>query len=91
MEKFSIQQLKEECVNSLNKEPKDATEREIGYSQALRHIIKLIDEKYSQMHELEIVCAFTMGNEKDYDITHKLGEEYYNYIFKNLSYATRPF
>ena len=53
----SLDLLRNDCVNSLDREPENATEKELGYSIAMRHIIKLIDDKYSQIHKQEIVDA----------------------------------
>ncbi len=42
----NIEKLREECVNTLKKIPDNASEREIGYTIAIIHLIKIIDEKY---------------------------------------------
>ena len=39
---MTIQELKQRCIDSLNAEPKDPSEREIGYSIAIRNIIELL-------------------------------------------------
>ncbi len=39
-----IEYLISKCKNSLDKEPLDATEQEIGYSKALNHMILLLEE-----------------------------------------------
>jgi len=77
----SLDLLRNDCVNSLNREPEDATEKELGYSVAMRHIIKLIDDKYSQMHKHEIVEAFKHG-ELPCLFVNLNAEEYYQETFK---------
>ena len=46
---MSVKQLREECINTLKKIPDNASEREIGYTIAIIHLIKIIDEKYSKL------------------------------------------
>jgi hypothetical protein len=46
---MSIKQLRDECINTLKKIPDNASEREIGYTIAIIHLIKIIDEKYSKL------------------------------------------
>ncbi len=40
----AIEYLISKCKNSLDKEPLDATEQEIGYSKALNHMLLLLEE-----------------------------------------------
>ncbi len=40
----AIEYLISKCKNSLDKEPLNATEQEIGYSKALNHMILLLEE-----------------------------------------------
>jgi hypothetical protein len=40
----AIDSLIKRCNDSLEKEPNNCTEQEIGYSKALRHIIILLEE-----------------------------------------------
>jgi hypothetical protein len=35
----AVEWLKKKCENSLDREPEDPNEKEIGYSMALKHII----------------------------------------------------
>jgi hypothetical protein len=70
--------LKKKCEDSLNKEPDNPSEREIGYSIALKHFITLIENEAKAMEKEQMiefadrygfdVCAF------DYD----RAEQYYN-------------
>jgi hypothetical protein len=46
---MSVKQLREECINTLKKIPDNASEREIGYTIAIIHLVKIIDEKYSNL------------------------------------------
>ncbi len=45
----AVEWLKKKCQDSLDREPDDANEKEIGYSMALKHIITLIDTEAIQM------------------------------------------
>jgi hypothetical protein len=51
---MSIRQLREDCIDTLKKIPDNVSEREIGYTIAIIHLIKIIDEKYSKLliHEI---------------------------------------
>jgi hypothetical protein len=46
---MSVKQLRDECINTLKKIPDNASEREIGYTIAIIHLVKIIDEKYSNL------------------------------------------
>jgi hypothetical protein len=47
----AVEWLKKKCENSLDREPDDPSEKEIGYSMALKHIITLIDTEAIQMEK----------------------------------------
>lgn len=47
----AVDWLKKKCQDSLDREPEDANEKEIGYSMALKHIITLIDLEAKQMEK----------------------------------------
>ena len=72
----AVEWLKKKCEDSLNKEPDDPSEREIGYSIALKHFITLIENKAKAM-ELEQI-------EEAYNTTYGFidGKEYYEKTFK---------
>jgi hypothetical protein len=44
-----LETLKNICLNCLANEPSDPTEREIGYSAAMEHIIKIIDDNTTNL------------------------------------------
>ena len=44
-----LETLKNICLNCLANEPSDPTEREIGYSEAMEHIIKIIDDNTTNL------------------------------------------
>jgi len=44
-----LEKLKNICLNCLANEPSDPTEREIGYSAAMEHIIKIIDDNTTNL------------------------------------------
>ena len=44
-----LETLKNICLNCLANEPSDPTEREIGYSAAMKHIIKIIDDNTTNL------------------------------------------
>jgi hypothetical protein len=44
-----LETLKNICLNCLANEPLDPTEREIGYSAAMEHIIKIIDDNTTNL------------------------------------------
>ena len=57
----AIEWVKNKCEDSLAKEPFDASEREKGYSIALKHIVTLIKEQAKQMEKEQIINAFYAG------------------------------
>jgi hypothetical protein len=44
----NLSKLKKNCQRSIDNEPKDATEKEKGYTIALQHVIKIIDDQLSK-------------------------------------------
>jgi|LakMenE01Jun11ns_1017448.scaffolds.fasta_scaffold9262185_3 hypothetical protein len=48
-QKETLEMLKNICRNCLANEPSDPTEREIGYSAAMEHIIKIIDDNTTNL------------------------------------------
>jgi hypothetical protein len=63
-QQISINELKNICQSVIDNTPSDATEKEIGYTKAMEHIIKIIGgepHKYSQQEisdeEIEIAAA----------------------------------
>jgi hypothetical protein len=77
MKQTAVEWLKERCIDSLNKEPENPTEQEIGYSKALRHIIQLIDEQAKSMDKEQKKDAYLQGSFDDGPDVNK-AEQYYN-------------
>ena len=77
----AVDWLISKCNDSLNREPIDPTQQEIGYSKALSHIIILLEEAKA-MERQQIEDAFKDGeNNIDSDgcyIDRDLAEQYYN-------------
>jgi hypothetical protein len=46
-----LETLKNICLNCLANEPSDPTEREIGYSAAMEHIVKIIDKQTNKVEK----------------------------------------
>ena len=66
---MTIQELKQRCIDSLNAEPKDPSEREIGYSIAMKHIIELLAQLPQQeISDEEIEDAGANWYDEDWDI-----------------------
>lgn len=70
-----LDRLLSKCKDSLNREPIDATQQEIGYSKALNHIIVLLEE-FKQMEKEQIIDAFIDGeHQQGFELE---AEQYYN-------------
>jgi hypothetical protein len=88
-----LKQLRDECINTLKKIPNNASEREIGYTIAIIHLIKIIDEKYSKLliPEISDEKIFNAAKEcrfEDLDISvgsFELGAKWYREQIKKLS------
>jgi putative sterol carrier protein len=77
----AIEWLKKKCEDSLNKEPDNPSEREIGYSIALKHFITLIENKAKQMEKEQIKDAYVGNNDDEFGLLIKIkdmAEQYYN-------------
>jgi arsenate reductase-like glutaredoxin family protein len=59
----SIEILKNECINSINKEPKDASEKEIGYTLALKHVVQFIEKMPSDKIVQQVIDKFNQRSE----------------------------
>jgi hypothetical protein len=46
-----LETLKNICLNCLANEPSDPTEREIGYSAAMEHIVQIIDKQTNKVEK----------------------------------------
>jgi len=46
-----LETLKNICLNCLENEPSDPTEREIGYSAAMEHIVQIIDKQTNKVEK----------------------------------------
>jgi hypothetical protein len=46
-----LETLKNICLNCLANEPSDPTEREIGYSAAMEHIVQIIDKQTNKIEK----------------------------------------
>jgi hypothetical protein len=46
-----LEKLKNICLNCLANEPSDPTEREIGYSAAMEHIVQIIDKQTNKVEK----------------------------------------
>jgi hypothetical protein len=53
-QEISINELKNICQSVIDNTPSDATEKEIGYTKAMEHIIKIIDGKPHKYLQQEI-------------------------------------
>jgi len=75
----AVEWLKKKCEDSLNKEPDNPSEREIGYSIALKHFITLIENKAKQVEKEQITDAHLIGliTSMEMEAT-KQAEQYYN-------------
>ena len=84
---MTIQELKQRCIDSLNAEPKDPSEREIGYSIAMRHIIELLAQLPKQeISDEEILKAAMECRFEDFDISvgsFELGARWYREQLKS--------
>jgi hypothetical protein len=72
----AVEWLTKRCNDSLDKEPNEPTQQEIGYSKALVHFIILLKEA-KQMEKEQIIDAYSYGfwrgnNDDDFE-----PEEYY--------------
>jgi hypothetical protein len=80
----AVDWLKKKCQDSLDREPDDANEKEIGYSMALNHIITLIDLEAKQMEKdqtldlMSNACMFFAASFHDHDLKTMTYEEVYN-------------
>ncbi len=76
----AVDLLIKRCNDSLEKEPIDCTQQEVGYSKALVHFIILLKEA-KQMEKEQIIDAYNYGY-LDYQIlAHDNAEEYYEQNF----------
>lgn len=50
-QKETLEMLKNICRNCLENEPSDPTEREIGYSAAMEHIVQIIDKQTNKIEK----------------------------------------
>ena len=50
-QKETLEMLKNICRNCLENEPSDPTEREIGYSAAMEHIVQIIDKQTNKVEK----------------------------------------
>jgi hypothetical protein len=90
---MSVKQLREECINTLKKIPDNASEREIGYTIAIIHLIKIIDEKYSKLLIPEISDEQIFNAAKESRLedlitsvgSFELGAQWYREQMKKLS------
>lgn len=57
----AVDWLKAKCEDSLNREPNNPSEKEKGYSIALKHFIALIDNEVKSMEKEQIKDAFDYG------------------------------
>lgn len=79
----AIQSLIKRCNDSLDKEPINPTQQEIGYSKALLHIIILLEEA-KEMEKEQIENAYWDGGQ-DVPCHGDRCEEYYNETYAKNS------
>jgi hypothetical protein len=77
MKPTAIKILYTKCELSLNKEPKDPTEREIGYSICLEHMIRIMNDELFDLERDQIVDAWCAGVE-DEPMSKLYAEKYFN-------------
>lgn len=65
------------CKWSIDIEPKDPTEREIGYSICLQHMMRIMDKSLFDLERDQIVNAWCDGVE-DEPMSRIRAEEYFN-------------
>ena len=86
---MTIQELKQRCIDSLNAEPKDPSERELGYSIAMRHIIELlgtISQTEISDEEIEKASKYIQTTNPDlwtFKIAWKAGAKWYREQLKS--------
>ena len=79
-----LETLKNICLNCLANEPSDPTEREIGYSAAMEHIVKIIDKQTNKV-EKQTAVEWLINQLKQYDFADIKDQE--NYIIKIQSWV----
>jgi hypothetical protein len=81
----SLTILRSICQNSIDNEPKDATEKEQGYTIAMQHIIRLIDDTYLNLEKKQIITALEEGIKYGNDILPQSfdhpAQRYYHYTY----------
>jgi len=63
--KETLEMLKNICRNCLENEPSDPTEREIGYSAAMEHIVQIIDKQTNKV-EKQTAVEWLIDQVEDY-------------------------
>jgi hypothetical protein len=80
----AIESLIKRCNDSLDKEPDEPTQQEIGYSKALVHFIILLEEA-KEMEKEQIIKAYANGVVNEISIYSTItGEEYYNETYGKI-------
>lgn len=74
------------CNDSINKEPDNPTEKEIGYSKALFHIVILL-EQAKEMEKEQIIRAYLSGQVGEmYELKNTLtAKQYYDNNYGNAN------
>jgi hypothetical protein len=71
MKESALDLLMKRCLEALAKEPVDATEKEKGYSVALRHIISILEDQYKQIEQDQMANQYKKGFDEGTELLYK--------------------